>query len=141
MWTTTPWTLPSNMAACVNSELVYARFRQLSTNRIYIMLESRIETIFSPDDYLIIKTFPGKQLKGSRYEPVFEYFSYLKPNAFVVLVDDYVTAESGKFDWFWLFSLTILKLAITTQDNNWCCMYKISYNISNPDSEQADVCN
>lgn len=96
VWTTTPWTLPSNMAACVNPELVYARFKQLSTNKIYIMLESRIETIFSADDCKIINTFPGKDLKGLRYEPVFDYFSQFKPKAFQVLVDDYVTAESGE---------------------------------------------
>lgn len=97
VWTTTPWTLPSNLAACVNPELMYARFRQLSTNKIYIMLESRIQSIFSLDDYEILKLMPGKDLKGLQYEPVFNYFSSLKPKAFVVLVDDYVTAESGQF--------------------------------------------
>lgn len=96
VWTTTPWTLPSNLAACVNPALIYARFKQLSTNKIYIMLESRIETIFPVDDFKIIKSFPGKDLKGLKYEPVFEYFSNFKPKAFQVLVDDYVTAESGK---------------------------------------------
>lgn len=60
------------------------------------MLESRIEAIFPSDDYQILKTFAGKELKGLSYEPVFRYFSNLKPKAFVVLVDDYVTAESGK---------------------------------------------
>lgn len=60
------------------------------------MLESRIETIFLENDYRILKTFPGIELKGLRYVPVFEYFHNLMPQAFVVLVDDYVTAESGK---------------------------------------------
>lgn len=96
VWTTTPWTLPSNLSACVNSKLIYARFRQLSTNKIYIMLESRIETIFPADDYEILRTFAGKELKGLYYEPMFGYFSYLKPKAFLVVSDDYVTAESGE---------------------------------------------
>ncbi|CAG9820621.1 unnamed protein product [Phaedon cochleariae] len=94
-WTTTPWTLPSNLAACVNGELIYARLEQVSTKKIYIMMESRIETIFQPDDYKILKTFPGKELKGLRYEPIFQYFAHLTQNAFRVLVDDYVTSASG----------------------------------------------
>ncbi|XP_057670811.1 isoleucine--tRNA ligase, cytoplasmic [Diorhabda carinulata] len=95
VWTTTPWTLPSNLAACVHPELIYARFKQISTKKIYIMLECRIETIFPIEDIEILKTFPGKELKGLKYEPIFNYFSYLKDKGFRVFVDDYVTAESG----------------------------------------------
>ncbi|KAJ8966624.1 hypothetical protein NQ314_003418 [Rhamnusium bicolor] len=95
IWTTTPWTLPSNLAACVNPDLIYARFEQISTKKVYIMLESRIETIFQSDDYKILKTFPGKELSGLRYEPIFNYFKELQDKAFVVLVDGYVTDESG----------------------------------------------
>lgn len=53
VWTTTPWTLPSNLAACVNPTLTYARFEQISTKKVYIMLESRIESIFPSDDYKV----------------------------------------------------------------------------------------
>lgn len=95
VWTTTPWTLPSNLAACVHSQLVYARFEQTSTKKIYIMLESRIETIFQAGDYTVLETFPGEKLKGLRYEPIFNFFQHLKDKAFLVLTDDYVTEESG----------------------------------------------
>lgn len=96
VWTTTPWTLPSNLAACVHPELIYVRLKQLSTERVFIMLESRIETIFQPNDYEILCTFPGIELKWRQYEPVFPYFyERCKDKAFRVLVDEYVTAESG----------------------------------------------
>nr|CAI5839275.1 unnamed protein product [Callosobruchus analis] len=94
VWTTTPWTLPSNLAACVHPELIYARLKQLSTNKIYIMMEARIESVFQADDYQILKTFPGKELKGLKYQPIFDYFSHLKDTAFVVLVDE-VTLAAG----------------------------------------------
>lgn len=78
IWTTTPWTLPSNLTACVNPELIYARFRQLSSGRVFIMLESRIETIFQAGDYEILDKLPGMKLKDLRYEPVFPYFKEMK---------------------------------------------------------------
>ncbi|EFA11240.1 isoleucine--tRNA ligase, cytoplasmic [Tribolium castaneum] len=95
VWTTTPWTLPSNLAACVNPSLEYVLFEQISTTKRYIMLETRIETIFPAGDYKIIRKFPGSELKGLRYEPIFPYFAHLKDKAFRVLTDDYVTSESG----------------------------------------------
>lgn len=96
VWTTTPWTLPSNLAACVNPGMEYVRLKQLSTGNVYIMMEGRIETIFQADDYEVLKKFLGRELKGLRYEPVFPYFTNMaERGAFTVLVDEYVTAESG----------------------------------------------
>lgn len=95
VWTTTPWTLPSNLTACVNGNLIYALFEQISTNKKYIMLEERIETIFSSGDYNILEHFLGVKLKGLRYKPIFDFFNCYENIGFRVLVDDYVTAESG----------------------------------------------
>lgn len=78
VWTTTPWTLPSNLTACVNPELVYARFRQTSTGKVFVMLESRIETIFQAGDWEVLGTFPGVKLKDLKYEPVFPYFQEMR---------------------------------------------------------------
>lgn len=78
VWTTTPWTLPSNLTACVNPELIYAKFKQTSTQKTFIMLESRIETIFQAGDYEILEQFPGKKLKNLKYEPIFPYFKEMK---------------------------------------------------------------
>jgi isoleucyl-tRNA synthetase len=96
-WTTTPWTLPSNMACCVNPELIYAKVRELQTNNVYILMESRIEYVFkSLDKVEILEKMPGKDLAGKKYEPLFDYFvSKYGSVAYVVLTDTYVTEESG----------------------------------------------
>lgn len=59
-WTTTPWTLPSNMACCVNPALTYVRVKEKSTGKFYIMMETRIEYVFkSVDNVEIVQKFPG----------------------------------------------------------------------------------
>ncbi|XP_065333424.1 isoleucine--tRNA ligase, cytoplasmic [Cloeon dipterum] len=96
-WTTTPWTLPSNMALCVNPELKYVKAKEKSTGKIYIIMESRVEALFkSPDLYEVIGSMLGKELKGKKYKPIFDYFAHLQEKgAFQVLNDGYVTEESG----------------------------------------------
>lgn len=60
-WTTTPWTLPSNMACCVNPNLTYVRVKEKSTGKVYIVMETRIEYVFkSADNVEIVKKFAGK---------------------------------------------------------------------------------
>ncbi|OQV24382.1 Isoleucine--tRNA ligase, cytoplasmic [Hypsibius exemplaris] len=96
-WTTTPWTLPSNLALCVNPEKKYVKVRDVATKKVYIMMEARTEALFKkPADFEIISTFLGAELKNKQYTPLFEYFTKradLKP--FRVCVDKYVTEESG----------------------------------------------
>lgn len=59
-WTTTPWTLPSNMSCCVNPSLIYVRVKEKSTGKVYIVMETRIEYVFkSTDNVEILKKFPG----------------------------------------------------------------------------------
>ncbi|XP_050421061.1 isoleucine--tRNA ligase, cytoplasmic [Adelges cooleyi] len=94
-WTTTPWTLPSNLALCVNPNLIYAKVKDLN-NKIYILMEARLEVLFKKkEDYTVLDTFPGQKLKGQRYKPLFPYFAQTQKTAFVILTDDYVSAESG----------------------------------------------
>jgi len=97
-WTTTPWTLPSNLALCVNPDLIYVEVEETSSKKHYILMEARIEALFKKEsDYTIIDKFPGKNLKDLKYVPIFNYFEEqgeLK-GAFRVLTDSYVTAESG----------------------------------------------
>lgn len=78
VWTTTPWTLPSNLTACVNATLIYVRLKQISSGKIYIMLENRIESVFQEGDYEVLKSFQGKELKDLKYEPVFPYFTWMR---------------------------------------------------------------
>ena len=98
IWTTTPWTLPSNLAACVHPTLEYVRVRHLKSGKVYVLMEARLEAVFPTGDYEILVKFPGAKLEGKRYVPVFPYFNKLGENgngAFRVLVDEYVTSASG----------------------------------------------
>lgn len=96
-WTTTPWTLPSNFALCVNPKLTYVKITETKTGNVYILQENRLEATFKgPDNYVIQDKFPGIKLKGLKYEPLFDYFSnYAEKGAFQVLADGYVTDDSG----------------------------------------------
>ncbi|KAK2580578.1 hypothetical protein KPH14_007702 [Odynerus spinipes] len=96
-WTTTPWTLPSNMALCCNPSFEYVEVKDNESNNIYIILESSLDIIYkSKDLYTVCGKRKGSDLKGKHYEPPFPYFAHLrKKGAFVVLNDNYVTAESG----------------------------------------------
>lgn len=96
-WTTTPWTLPSNLALCVNPKLTYVKVKDNATGKVYIMMKSRIEALFKkPEDYTVQNSFKGDALRGKGYEPLFPYFKkYKEKGAFRVLCDGYVTEESG----------------------------------------------
>lgn len=97
-WTTTPWTLPSNVALCVNPDADYVQVKDKSTGKIYIMMEARLEALFkTPEEYTILERMKGKALEGLKYEPIFSYYKYMgeKMNAFRILNDGYVTSESG----------------------------------------------
>jgi isoleucyl-tRNA synthetase len=96
VWTTTPWTLPSNMACCVNPEHSYVKVKEIETGAIYIVMESRVEFVFkSKDAVQELEKFPGSKLKGLQYRPPFDYFKKYEKTAFRVLCDGYVTEESG----------------------------------------------
>ncbi|KAJ9574051.1 hypothetical protein L9F63_008577, partial [Diploptera punctata] len=96
-WTTTPWTLPSNISLCVNPNLNYVKVKDVASGDIYILMEARLEALYKKDDqYTVLETFKGEKLKGKRYKPLFPYFTHLKEKgAFQVLNDGYVTEESG----------------------------------------------
>ncbi|XP_018794652.1 PREDICTED: isoleucine--tRNA ligase, cytoplasmic [Bactrocera latifrons] len=98
IWTTTPWTLPSNYACTVNPNLFYVKILDKKTNRYYILGQTRLNFLYkSEDDYEIITTFNGSSLINEPYKPPFTYFveKGLAVNAFRILVDDYVTDDSG----------------------------------------------
>ncbi|XP_077291479.1 isoleucyl-tRNA synthetase [Arctopsyche grandis] len=96
-WTTTPWTLPSNMALCVNPKLTYVKIMETKTENVYILQENRLEATFKTEDqYKILEKFFGIKLKGLKYKPLFDYFTdQSAKGAFQVLVDSYVTDNSG----------------------------------------------
>ncbi|XP_057312856.1 isoleucine--tRNA ligase, cytoplasmic-like [Hydractinia symbiolongicarpus] len=97
-WTTTPWTLPSNLALVVNPELTYVKVKDNSSEKVYIMMEARLSALFKTEDqYTVLEKFAGKTLAGKTYKPLFPYFEKMKSsnNAFRVLTDGYVTDDSG----------------------------------------------
>lgn len=96
-WTTTPWTLPSNLALCVNPHEKYVRFTiEGDENKtVYIMAEALIKSVFGEDAKAnILNEYTGEELKGTEYEPL---YSFVKPDkkAYYVIADDYVTMEDG----------------------------------------------
>uniref|UniRef100_A0A8C2PKC0 Isoleucine--tRNA ligase, cytoplasmic n=1 Tax=Capra hircus TaxID=9925 RepID=A0A8C2PKC0_CAPHI len=96
-WTTTPWTLPSNLALCVNPDLQYVKIKDAVRGKLYILMEARLSALYkSESDYEILERFPGASLKGKKYRPLFDYFvKYKESGAFTVLVDNYVKEEEG----------------------------------------------
>lgn len=100
-WTTTPWTLPSNLLLCVNPELEYVKVKDKKTGQQYILMEARLEVLYKKpaDECEILDRFPGKKLEGLHYTPIFDYFAdYAAENngkAFLVATDGYVTSDSG----------------------------------------------
>ncbi|XP_061893468.1 isoleucine--tRNA ligase, cytoplasmic [Entelurus aequoreus] len=96
-WTTTPWTLPSNLALCVNPELSYVKVQDNTTGKTYIMMESRLGALFkSENEYMLLDKFPGKTLRGKKYKPLFNYFAKCgDKGAFQVVTDNYVKEDEG----------------------------------------------
>lgn len=91
-WTTTPWTLPSNVALCVNGAENYTKVKA-NDGRIYIMAEALLDEILK-DGYEVVQTYKGQDLVGKEYEPL---FNYAKPDkkCYFVTADSYVTLTDG----------------------------------------------
>jgi isoleucyl-tRNA synthetase len=95
LWTTTPWTLPENLALCTGPEIEYSAIKDEESGRIFIMANARISAYYKDEaQYTVIKTYKGKDLKGWKYEPLFPYFKE-QANAFQILNDNYVSTEDG----------------------------------------------
>jgi isoleucyl-tRNA synthetase len=91
-WTTTPWTLPSNLALCVNAHETYCRLESEGVK--YIMARALVEKVFEGKDVTIEEEFSGESLKGTEYEPLYR-FREPDGKAWFVICDDYVTMEDG----------------------------------------------
>ena len=91
-WTTTPWTLPSNVALCVNPTAEYVKVK--AGDETYILAHALADKVLGEDGYEIIETMTGADLEGIEYEPLFKYVSP-KEKCWYVTADDYVTMEDG----------------------------------------------
>ncbi len=98
-WTTTPWTLISNLALAVGPDIDYVKVKHLADGAVYWLAEARLDAVFKKPKsgeavVEILERSKGNALKGKSYEPLFPYFASHK-NSFVVLVDSYVTTADG----------------------------------------------
>ncbi|MBP5438753.1 MAG: isoleucine--tRNA ligase [Treponema sp.] len=109
-WTTTPWTLPSNLGLCMGPEIEYVKILDEDSGDFYIMAESRLHAYYKEEKgYKVIYKRPGKDFVGAEYEPLFPYFADLKDaakcaevsgqkcekGAFRLFNADYVSTEDG----------------------------------------------
>ena len=91
-WTTTPWTLPSNLALCVNKAYVYADVKV--GEEVYVLAKDLIPTVLKDTEYEILKEYKGEELLGLKYEPLMP-FAKVEGKAYVVIHGDYVTLTDG----------------------------------------------
>ena len=109
-WTTTPWTLPSNLGLCMGPEVEYVKIKDKSDGTKYIFAKARVPSYFkNEEDYEILWSHTGKELIDSTYEPLFPYFADLadpsvcseksgqpcEKGAFRMFNADYVSTEEG----------------------------------------------
>ncbi|MEA4859110.1 MAG: isoleucine--tRNA ligase, partial [Sphaerochaeta sp.] len=96
-WTTTPWTLPSNLALAFGPDIDYVKVHDKTDNNYYILGKARLEHYYKDaSTYEIVDEQKGSFYKGLRYQPLFPYFASLKEQgAFVCVNGDYVTTEDG----------------------------------------------
>ena len=105
-WTTTPWTLPGNVALAINTKIDYVLLKAdsrgskrgltLKRKEHYILAKKRVEKVFGNQQYKIIKEFKGKELLGLKYEPLYPVASRQSPVAsYFVIAGDFVTTEEG----------------------------------------------
>ncbi len=94
-WTTTPWTLPANLALCVGPDIDYVAVKDLSDGSVYVLAQARLSAYFKNEsDYEQIALCKGSELEGMTYEPLFDYFAS-HADSFRVLTDDFVTTADG----------------------------------------------
>ena len=96
VWTTTPWTLPGNVAVAAHPDIEYVKVRvgKDETEEYLILAQLLLEKVLGDQDYEIVKTYKGKHLRGKKYRPLFTFLPVEKDAHYVVLAD-FVTTEDG----------------------------------------------
>lgn len=120
-WTTTPWTLPSNLALCVNPEVDYVKVRVDGT--VYYLAEALVSSVFGAEaEVETLAKFKGKDLEYREYEPLYPYAAGKLKNkkAFIVTCDAYVTTEDGT-------GIVHMAPAFGEDDNRVCQKYDVAF--------------
>ena len=96
VWTTTPWTLPANVAIAAHPDVDYVTVERDNegTKEKLILAKNLVEKVFKDEEVKIVDTFKGKKLNGVKYQPLYTFLPVDKPAYYVVLAD-YVTIEDG----------------------------------------------
>ncbi len=98
-WTTTPWTLPSNLGLCVNASITYNKVYDEKKNVTFYVAKELADGLrdkTGADEFKVLSEHQGNELVGKKYEPLFPYFQSLaEEGAFTVFADNYVTIDSG----------------------------------------------
>jgi isoleucyl-tRNA synthetase len=96
-WTTTPWTLPGNVALAIGEKLNYVKVKMDNEN--YILVRDNLESIFKDKKYEIVGKIKAKDLEGKKYKPLFDYFLNKslanKENLYIIQLANFVTIEDG----------------------------------------------
>lgn len=97
IWTTTPWTLVSNLAVMAGPEIDYIKVKDHASGHHYILAQACLQTYYKSEaEYTILESFKGKTLEGKRYIPPFDYFKdQADQGAFRVILESSVTTEDG----------------------------------------------
>ena len=98
-WTTTPWTLPSNVALCVNPDEDYVKVQMKENGHVYYIAQALSNTVLGEDAYEVLETCKGKALEYKEYEPLYQCAADAaakqKKKAHYVVCDGYVTLTDG----------------------------------------------
>ena len=123
-WTTTPWTLPSNLGLCVNANVDYVKVKVNDT--VYILAEALVDSVFDgiEGERQILEKFKGAKLEGKEYEPLYPFADEIVAKsgkkAFYVVCDDYVTTEDGT-------GIVHIAPAFGEDDNRVCRKYDMPF--------------
>lgn len=96
-WTTTPWTLVSNLALMVSPTITYCKVLDHASQRLFILAQDRLPAYYKkPEDYTIVESFSGQELANRHYHPLFPYFAdRAQKGAFRVILEETISVEDG----------------------------------------------
>jgi isoleucyl-tRNA synthetase len=97
VWTTTPWTLPSNLAVMAKGDMPYVKVKDPDSGCFYVLSKERFPQYFKEHpEAVIVAEFQGEALKGKRYQPLFPYFAVrTDQKAFRVILEESIASEEG----------------------------------------------
>lgn len=97
IWTTTPWTVVSNLAVMAHPHIDYVKIKDLNSGKHYILAQACLSNYYKdPSTYVVEATFKGKDLEGKRYQPPFSYFEKRAADgAFRVIMEESIATDEG----------------------------------------------